>query len=65
MQNTIHNTMYLYTHTHTPVVLKISTLLSYSAIQLVDKVDNNGVCQCGNQPEVIGTVSCKKTTLKK
>ena len=47
------------------MVLKVSALLSNLTVDLVDDVDNDGVSQSGHQPQVVGTVSCKQTTLKK
>ncbi len=47
-----------------PVVLEVSALLCHLAVELIDDADNDGVSKSGHQPQVVGTVGCKQTTLR-
>ncbi len=46
------------------MVFQVSALPCYAAVQLVDNVHDNGVTQRRHQPEIVGTVPCKKPTLQ-
>ena len=48
---------------HVPVVFKVSASNSHSAVQHVDDTDTHRVGQGGYQPQEVGTVCCKHTSL--
>ena len=45
------------------MILQVSAFLSHLAVDHVDDADTYRVAQSGNQPQEVGTVPCKQTSL--